>query len=665
MARRYYGVTQSNDDSLIYNALKRSAPMVPIPDFGLIIVDEAQDLKPLFYTFVKRICAQVSSPELQMVLLGDPLQRIYPVSDDKYMLHAEAHFGDVLPHNSSFKYFHFTICWRITHEMAAWINENLNALHLRHACDPKWATRCADIMQVWGDGIRANPSRGAAPGSVVYLNCRTTFKSLVAATDDCFDRYGPSGCAVVSRAVNSKFTPTKRLVSMMGHRDWEVLCKDSPKRKEIDPSKYIAASIHRFKGLERDAVVVVGLDAYFEGLDGALGLFNLFYVAVTRARRQLVIAQVNRDPFVTIRKTPTMEWSESNVRVMSVSGMLDFVPYMPETGQEPGECWVEGGMVGQLPWNRRVCLQESNTKVPGRTRWKTEDTTPLYEIALQLALCLVLGHPLPDIRSLEMDDIEESKDRVWIQVKEDLRGTLADFNERWVSIRVSLSNALDARVDDALWWDLMRLANAYHTSWTGYAHRWRQIVRYEEWVDCRTLSVALANSLLLLSDLNAPLDESTQQQRLETLPRRVQFHTQIGLPWNDKVTLGGLVDLTLDGHVVHIHLEEQLSMTHLLQALSHASMLTLNASRGNTITSTPCGAYVMVPNLGLVYKSTFTRAFYADEDAARGVSSPCTQWDAFKFLHLLVNRKLSLPRSDRATLDKHFHAYFCKKGTQV
>lgn len=662
MAYCYYGETKSNNDSLIHNALERPGPIQPIPEFGLIIIDEAQDMKPLFYDFVKLICKQMSSSGLQMILLGDPFQQIYGFSgaDVKYMLRAEEHFGSSLPQNS-FKYFHFTICWRITHEMAEWINQKLNATNLCYACDPKWDERREDILRVWGKGIQANPNRGPAPGSVVYLNCQATFAALVDATDECFNLYGPSGCAVISRAVNGPYTPAKRLVSAMGHRDWEVLCRDSP--KEVSANKYIAASIHKFKGLERDAIVVLGLDAYFENFDGALQLFNLFYVAATRARQQLVIAQINRDPFVTIRKTPTIEWSESTVRVINVYGLLEFVPYMPEMGEEAETQWIEPIVVQELPWNRRVFLDTKHTKVPGRSPWKIEDTTPLYKISLQIALCLVLGHSLPAIRQMDMED-EESKDFWWKKVEADLRCNLSDFHERWPSGSFSLAEAAEGQVDDALWWDLMRLANAYHTAQTCYTHQWRQIVHYETWVDCRTLSMTLANSIKLLSDLGAS-PNVTPQQRIQHLCHRVKFQTPISLTWTNHISICGIVDLTLDGHVVQIRFENQLKMSHLLQARAYSSIYTLQTYRTSvrqTNIQSPNQfkreAYVMVPNLGLLCNPSLTKNFYTDgvQEVEQNI------WDAFKFIEFLVARKLTFARTEYPILKQRFQTFLAARS---
>jgi hypothetical protein len=38
-----------------------------------------------------------------------------------------------------------------------------------------------------------------------------------------------------------------------------------------------ASTIHKFKGLEKDAIVVMGLDAYAEKVGDVMDLFNLFY----------------------------------------------------------------------------------------------------------------------------------------------------------------------------------------------------------------------------------------------------------------------------------------------------------------------------------------------------------------------------------------------------
>ena len=56
--------------------------------------------------------------------------------------------------------------------MAEWINQNLDPQYLQLGCkDPKqWDAVSQRLLHCWGRGIRANPSRPPAPGSVVFVD---------------------------------------------------------------------------------------------------------------------------------------------------------------------------------------------------------------------------------------------------------------------------------------------------------------------------------------------------------------------------------------------------------------------------------------------------------------------------------------------------------------
>ncbi len=101
---------QEIDNGLLYNAIRRPArrPM----DFGLLIIDEAQDMNDLYAKFVIHMLKNFSVPPVLM-MLGDPFQRIFGFNgaDCDYLLQPQKYFSNYI-HPAPFLTRHMTICWR-------------------------------------------------------------------------------------------------------------------------------------------------------------------------------------------------------------------------------------------------------------------------------------------------------------------------------------------------------------------------------------------------------------------------------------------------------------------------------------------------------------------------------------------------------------------------
>jgi len=128
------------NDTLINEALK-TAPQQKF-DHGLIIIDEAQDMSELYCKFVRHMLTHFVQPPV-MLIMGDPFQRIFGFtkSDVDYLINPEKYFGDLVYKNGGFQLFHLTISWRITHEMADWINTYLNPELLKYAYPDWWGKK--------------------------------------------------------------------------------------------------------------------------------------------------------------------------------------------------------------------------------------------------------------------------------------------------------------------------------------------------------------------------------------------------------------------------------------------------------------------------------------------------------------------------------------------
>ena len=301
--RLFCGVDEltSPDETLIYAAIA-AEPCAPI-DYGLLVVDEAQDLTPLFVEFILHLLRHFVRPPI-MLIIGDPFQRIfgYRGASWEFMMDPVRYFGPLLA-SSSFIELHLSVCWRITPEMAAWINENLDPRNLVHSVSADWWERHSElIVRWWGDGVKA--AKKPRPGSVVLL--REGVDPLFDVLRTHMQDFDPGDRAFLTRSVVYPPFVMTSIIDSFPSTDWYVTNAASAweTSSEAPQHKTTATTIHRFKGLERAFICVVGLDARWESADSdPLEVFSLLFVACTRATQQLVVIQGKCVPYATIRRT--------------------------------------------------------------------------------------------------------------------------------------------------------------------------------------------------------------------------------------------------------------------------------------------------------------------------------------------------------------------------
>ena len=98
-----------------------------IPDYDIVVIDECQDMSPLYFQFVDYFLKQMTS-KIQIVILGDNLQGIYEFkgSDVRFLTMAE----ELWKHKPFLKTSVFHHCtlktsYRVTNQMAQFINTSM------------------------------------------------------------------------------------------------------------------------------------------------------------------------------------------------------------------------------------------------------------------------------------------------------------------------------------------------------------------------------------------------------------------------------------------------------------------------------------------------------------------------------------------------------------
>ncbi|KAJ4318212.1 hypothetical protein N0V84_006968 [Fusarium piperis] len=299
MAGRLFGTEVSNDailSKLIEEALRRhELPQWRFEPFDIIVLDEFQDCtESLFWLttcFIQANQKKAGGKPARLVVLGDERQAIYGYrgGDERYLTFAPELFGPVSPY--TFAKVTLRQSFRISEQTARFINN------------------------VFLEGESCIISNKIGPKPMV-LKC-APFDSYALAKKlwPLIKRYGAEKTAILSPSVHRrglKQGPLQRVVNMLSTKNGVPIHVPPNEEVALDDKvidgKLCVSTTHKFKGNERDLVIVFGADAsYFKSLGRHLPddrCPNETFVALTRAKEQLVLIHYeDRElmPFVSVK----------------------------------------------------------------------------------------------------------------------------------------------------------------------------------------------------------------------------------------------------------------------------------------------------------------------------------------------------------------------------
>jgi len=537
-AYRYFANTHTGgpDDSLIHASIQVQA--TEDLNFGLIIIDEAQDMCQLYYDFLMHLLKHMISKPV-MLIVGDPMQSLYKFNGATlaFLSEPEKHFGALL-NTSKFLTRHLSISFRISHEMASFINTNLNPNNLQYSVDESWWHENKErISAWWGRGIFADPRRKPDPNSVKIIRGWGAKDAIVAAKK-LFSNYGNDNVALLSFSLKGTKSPIHTIVDKLGKADsenWVVLDGKQSGGDDVIRGKRVASTVHRMKGLEFDGILFCGLDSFIEKLyqDDPLGAFNINYVACTRAKKQLIVNIAGTD-YATIRCSPLLNTTTAR-QCCQVSQLIEYVPF-DEILSVPENLFTAKVIVNHS--SRALKIPPQAFLVPGRCSGTVEDLTPFLSRAISFRLMLLTHQELHSI------DTETYADDKHFD-----RDMLDFINEIYLTPPLEIT-----------WTNLLKYAVAYETIKSRYTHLWRQLSQYDpsntEISDI--LEKCTENAMFMLWEyaVSKNLVQRTDN-RANGLKKLLQFESAVSFPlflkWFTKSYTGqlsGTVDILFNDNTI-------------------------------------------------------------------------------------------------------------------
>lgn len=269
------------DDLCMYKLIK--SDILFETEFDIIIMDEQQDMKPLFYELVQVILKNNKSNP-QLCLFGDIFQNIYSYqgSNIKYLIEGDKLF----PSDRQWVKASISTTFRNTKEICNFVNSVLLKQN------------------------RLNSTKDGDKSKYIItnnFNPINIYKMIIKYIEQGY-RY--EDIFVLAPSINSKTTPVKKLENLCVNNGMPCLTTISdngPINEDIIKGKIVFTSFHQSKGLERKIVFVYCLDTsyYWYGKNESKDICpNPIYVACTRALEHLVIVHNKyRDYLPFIDKT--------------------------------------------------------------------------------------------------------------------------------------------------------------------------------------------------------------------------------------------------------------------------------------------------------------------------------------------------------------------------
>jgi hypothetical protein len=324
LAVRYYSPLAHTDTELRRILRLNAAPVgLAAPCFDVLIIDEAQDMTPLYYHFFKKWMRDFGAEGAQMMVLGDEKQGLYEFkgSDTRFLTLAPRIWGG----GRTFVAHELRTSYRVTNEMAAFVNEVMLGEPRLRAC-----RQGAQVVYVRKHVFEAR-----------YTLMHMILKML----DDPSGANRPDDFFILCGSLKNSVRKWENLLVNRGIPCYLPTMEMEGLDERIIRGKVVFSTFHSVKGRQRKHVFVVGFDeSYFDyyARDASrTECPNTLYVGCTRATETLVLmekdnhyedgplpflkrthAQMRREPWIDFRgKVKALSWSSAEEKKENNNGI--------------------------------------------------------------------------------------------------------------------------------------------------------------------------------------------------------------------------------------------------------------------------------------------------------------------------------------------------------
>lgn len=259
-------------ETLYYN----KSPHSPVPPADIIFIDEAQDLTPILFSWVKKIYRDMMTAYQppKIIALGDRYQAVYKHmgADQRFLMMIDDLMGMPYP----------TLTISYSQRIPKGVADLLNNCYLRVPRIKSEKVGCPHYPKP-EYYIVAIPQKGKTP---------PFFTEII----NSICKYPAEDIMILAPTVSTEKIPVSKLTNLIPPS--HPIVKLSNDKDKTDPDeligKIIVASPCRIKGMERKVVVLFGMDDSYHHFiqkndPDPTTLQESFYVSMTRAQERLII----------------------------------------------------------------------------------------------------------------------------------------------------------------------------------------------------------------------------------------------------------------------------------------------------------------------------------------------------------------------------------------
>jgi len=269
LAVRYY-YEKANVDQGIIKILKESMKIRKKDKYDIIVVDEAQDMTPLFFELLQKFLSDINFPDSGLIIMGDRYQGIYDFknADIRFLTLSDKLYSGkfiTLPLKESY---------RVTKNIATFVNNvMLGYERIQSTKESKFKVMYCKL-------------------NIFSIHCKMVnwIKEFIGAG------FKPDDIFVLAPTIKASDNPVKRLENELVKEGVAVHYsrnEDDGLDDEIIKNKVVFTTFHQSKGRERKIVIIYGFDnsyfKYFKKNSDPTKCPSELYVATTRAKEILIL----------------------------------------------------------------------------------------------------------------------------------------------------------------------------------------------------------------------------------------------------------------------------------------------------------------------------------------------------------------------------------------
>lgn len=272
LAVRYYDHSAYHDRGM-QQIVDKKKKLLSMPHFDVLVIDEAQDMTTLYFTFITKFLTDYCHP-IQILILGDKKQGLYEFkgADIRYLTFAEKIWKQSTI-MQPVKRLCLKTSFRVTNSIAHFVNKGmLNNSRI------KSKKRGQPV-----DYIIDNP-----------YNVYTELYNII--TQELENGAKPDDFFILAYSIKSPKNPIRKLEHMLvnnGHKCFISLNDDAKLDDKDIKNKITFTTFHQAKGRERKIVIIYGFDHSYFKYDKSNKNYDIcpptIYVAATRASQRLIV----------------------------------------------------------------------------------------------------------------------------------------------------------------------------------------------------------------------------------------------------------------------------------------------------------------------------------------------------------------------------------------